>query len=222
MAAIAGTVIGAAGVGAQIYGASRAGDAADDAQRAQNALNQQRIELGREQLDWARGNYDQWRQEFQPVLDELMSESMRDRTPDYGAISADTNAAFGAARRDYEVGLERRGVDPSDGAFGAGRRRFGIGQALAEVNARNTARRGAEDDKFRRLASTYGFGTGLMQSGMNAVSGGFSAVQNAMGGASGDYGAQAGAHAGNAAAGWSGAFRGLNNLIDTAMQPTDG
>lgn len=219
MAAVTSSVIGAIGVGAQAYGAHKAGKAADKAATAQSTMDKERIALGREQLEWARGVYDQWRSEFDPMLQELKAEAMRDTTPDYAAITADTRTAFSSARDDNRIALERYGIDPSDGAFGANERRFGIGQALAEVGTRQTARRDARGERIRNLAAVYGIGAGLQSSAMGNVSGGFNQIQGAMAGASANYGNNAANHSNNAAAGWSGAWRGLNNLWDTAFAP---
>jgi len=219
MAAITSAVVGAAAIGAQAYGAHKAGKAANKAGKRQAATDQERIALGREQLDWAKGIYEHWRTEFDPMLQELKSEAMRDQTPDYAAISADTASSFGAAEDNYRIALERRGVDASDGAFGQVKSNFGIGRASAEVNARQDARRQVKNVRFQRLAATYGIGAGLQSSAMGNVNSGFGMTQNAMAGASANYGNNAANHSDNAAAGWAGAWRGLNNMLDTALAP---
>lgn len=224
-AAAIGLGVGALGVGAQAYGAHKAGKAAGRANAQQNAINQQMIGLGREQLDWSREIYNQWRQEFDPILERLRAEAMESRDPDYAQISADTGATFGAARNDERIRRQRYGVDPSDGQFGSADRGWSIQQSLAEVTGRNQARRDAENDEFARLASTYGIGANLQSQAMAGVQGGYGMLQGAMGGAAGSYGQQASIHGGNAAAGWAGAWRGLNNMLDTAMDtqsPGDG
>lgn len=187
-AALIGAGVSTAG---GLYAARKQGKAADRALDQQAAAMQDQTALGREHMQWAKGVYENWRQEFAPVLEELKAEALASSDPDYAAITADTQAAFDSERGGQRREMERYGINPGDGAWGSSDRRMGIGQATAEVNARQGARRDEKDRRFGRLSSVMGIGQGLQQQAMGITAG-------AAGGLMGAHGQQAGIHGGNA------------------------
>lgn len=188
------------------YGAYSANRQAGKSRRAQQGMHDQQMglaqegmEFGRQHYDWSRGLHDDYRQRFDPVLGELTTEAMANRTPDYGAISADARAAFDGARMADQRNLARYGIRPGDGQWGATERRYGIGRAAAEVGARQQARRQNEDARYNRLAQLYGVGMGLQGQAMSGMGQGMSMYQGAAGGGMNAAGQQAGYHGQQAA-----------------------
>lgn len=196
MLAAAAGIIG--GVGS-IYGGIRASRDARRARRSQEQMHQDQMGLAQDQLgfardhyDWARGRHDEYADQFSPVLDQLMTEGMADRTPDYGLIAADTTSAFDSARGADQRQMERYGIRPGDGQWGANNRRYGVGQAMAEVGAREGARRSTANDRFQRLAGLYGIGQNLQGQAMGQMGAGLGAYQGAGGMGMGAMGQMAG------------------------------
>lgn len=231
----AGAVLPAIGLGVSAFGARSADRRGRRALSAQEQMHQEQMAMAREQqafgqqhYDWARGMYEQDRMRFDPVLDRLTEESMANRTPDYGAITADTQAAFDSARQSDQRRMQAYGINPGDGAFGANSRRYGIGQATAEVNARQAARRGTENDQFGRLAALYGVGAQLQGQAMGGMGVGAGLMQgatgmgiNAAGQAAGMHGNMAQNYGNLASSNMAGAVGHLGQLIDGFMsRPT--
>lgn len=197
-----GAVIGA---GASLLGARSASRSARRQQRAQQAMHDEQMALARDQMGFARDHYgfgmDQFLQNqrrFDPVLDAMTEEAMAAREPDYAAITADTRMAFDSARGQGQRQMERYGINPGDGMWGANDRQYGIGQAGAEIMARQQARRDTNNQRFNQLAGLYGVGTqlmnqasGMMGQGVSATAGAAGMGVNAAGQAAGMYGQNA-------------------------------
>lgn len=192
--ATAAAVVGTAATAYSAYQGKKAGDRQGRAMDQQAAAQQRGLDIQEEHLDWARGQYDQWKQEFDPILDQLKMEAAAGRTPDYAAITADTMASFASARKQTQRQQGRYGIKPGDGQWGANERKMATGQATAEVGARQQARRDTEDDQFRRLSQVYGIGAGLQQGAMSMTSGAFGGVAQGHQGMAQMHGQQAGVH----------------------------
>lgn len=222
--AAVGTAVSAYGVRSANRQGRRARNAQEQMHQDQMGLAQQQMDFGRDHYDWSRGMFDDYREQFAPVLGELTTEAMAARNPDYGQITADTTAAFDSARRSDQRNLERYGIRPGDGQFAANNRRYGIGQATAEVGARQNARRQAGDQRYNRLAQLYGIGAGLQGQAMQGMGQGMGAYQNAggmgmnaMGQAAGMYGQQANTFGQLAGSNMAGMVNNLGNLVDGVM-----
>lgn len=203
------TAAAVVGAGTSLYqgikgakAAKKSGKQADQALALQNKALDQSIELGEEQLQYFKGVYDEWREEYAPILTELKNEALENRTPDYAAIAADTDAAFDAVRENRRLELGRYGIKPGDGQFNADERRIGVGEAGAEVNARQAARRAEEDKRFDKLNRVYGLGVQQQGQALAGVSNASGQYQHALGGNVRARGDQATRY-GNAAAGAS-------------------
>lgn len=194
MAAVTAAVAATASTAYSIYAGERAANRAGDARNAQLEAQNRAIEMQQQYLDWSMGQYDQWRSEFSPILDQLKMEAAAGRTPDYASIAADTQAAFASARNQGERRNQRYGVRASDGQAFANERMMSIGEATAEVSARASERRSLEDDRFRRLGTVYGIGAGLQSSAMGMVGGAYGGASNAYSNLAGMHGGQAGFH----------------------------
>lgn len=229
------TAVAVAGVAASAYGAYSSNQQAGRSRNAQQRMHDEQMGLARDQMqfgqehyDWSRGLHDEYRERFDPVLGELTDEAMASRTPDYGLITADTTAAFNSARMADQRNLERYGIRPGDGQWGANNRRYGIGQATAEVGARQQARRQAGDQRFARLAQLYGVGMGLQGQAMQGMGQGMGAFQSgsgmgvgAAGQQAGHHGQMAGYHGQMAYENMRGVGQGIGGMVDHFMnQPS--
>lgn len=210
-----------------MYEGKKAGDRQEDAMDQQAAAQQRSLDMQEQYLDWSKGQYDEWKQEFDPILNELKMEAAAGRTPDYAAITADTMSAFASARQQTQRQQGRYGIKPGDGQFGATERRMATGQATAEVGARQQARRGAEDDRFQRLGQVYGIGADLQRSAMGMTAGAFGGVSDAhsnqarmFGQQAGVYGQQADQYGNIAAESGAAAFGQWADIIDSSMGGT--
>ncbi len=227
MAAVTSAVVGTAATGYSMYQGRRAERRAGRQMDQQAAAQQRALDVEEDRLAWAKQTYDEWQQEFAPVLGELRAEAMAGRTPDYAAIAADVTSAFAGARGQEQRAQERHGIRPGDGQYGAGERRHAIGAATAEVGARETARRNVGDERFRRLGQVYGIGANMQSQAMGMIGGAYGGVSGAHGQMAGMHGNQAGFHGnqagqyGQMAAGaGASAFGQWADIIDGAMADT--
>ncbi len=182
MAAVTAAAVGAA---TTLYAANRQSRDARDARNAQQGAMDQQVALGREQLDFAREQYQDWQNRFNPILDDLGMMAYEQRDPDYGAITADVGAAFDTSQGVNRRQMQRFGLSPSDGAVQNSEVQYGLGRAQAIVDGRNRARLANQDQRWNRLASFYSLGNGQ---GMQASN----MVQAAYAGLGGSFGQQAG------------------------------
>jgi hypothetical protein len=197
-----------AGVAGAAMGARGARSAANSQQRTVD----QQAALGREQLNFGREQYQDWRQMFMPVLGDLRDMAYEEQRPDYAGIAADVGQAFDASQGMNRRQMERFGVQPTDGATNASETQYGIGRALAQVGASNTARMGARDQQFNRLAQIGNLSAGQQAQATNTMQGGFGAMQGALGNQANLFGAQANNYMQAAAAGANMAGFGLNQM----------
>ncbi len=189
--ATAMAVIAGVSAASSAYAGHRAGGRADRAadRQAEAMANQQQIE--RERLDFFKGQYQDWYDMFNPVLMQLRNEAFRTTEPDYESIAADVSATFDTAREGERRTMQRYGLSPADGQFGASERQYGISKATAHVGARNQARIANKDQKFDRLSSVYGLGTGQMSMAMQGVNSGYGGMSAGAGNRASVYGNQA-------------------------------
>lgn len=201
--------VAAVGTAVSAYGASRQRSAARDAANQQQQAMDAQARAAQDQLDFAKGQYNDWRSMFMPVAEDLRSMAYEQRDPDYAAITADVGAAFDTSQAANRRQMQRFGLMPSDGAVADSELRYGLGRAQAMVNARNQARTANQDQQFNRLMSFYGMGQGQGQAAANLVSAANAGVGNAFGQQAGMYGNQAA----NYQAGMTGS---MNNMMNWA------
>jgi hypothetical protein len=201
-----------AGVG--LYSATQSANAADNATDAQEHATDQQVALGHEQLDFGKEQYADWKNLFYPALGDLRSLAYEDVRPNFAAISADVDTAFDTSQGVNRRTMERYGIKPTDGAFNASETQYGLGRAMATVNANNTARQQAKDQKFNRLAAFANLSQGMQSNATSTINNGFGTSFNAFGNQANMYGNQAAGYAGAAAAGANMFGRGLAGLIN--------
>lgn len=207
---MAAVTVAAVGVAASAYSANRQSSAAKDANRNQRNAMDQQTAMDRERLDFSREQYQDWRNMFQPVLEDLRTEAYADTTPDYDAIVSDVGAAFDTSQDINRRQQQRFGLAPDAGAVQEGELRYGLGRAAAMAGAKNQARAANKDARFSRLASFYGLGSGQGMQASNLVNAAYAGASGTMGQHAGIFGQQAFNHQQGAnqawgdAAGWAG------------------
>lgn len=203
------TVIGAAvGIGGLVSSRSNA-RRANRAMDAQADAAQQQVQLGQEQLAFSREQFEQWMQDWGPLLDTLRTEAMEEQRPDFDAIAADTASAYDTGREITQRNRERSGLRPSGGARVRDERRYALGRAAGTVNARNQAREEVKDRRYNRLSALGGIATGQRAQAQAGVESAYGGARSALGSAGSAYGQQAGVYGGLAAEG-ARAFTGTN------------
>jgi hypothetical protein len=207
---MAAVTVAALGVAASAYSANRQSRAAREAADNQEEAMDGQLGLDRERLNFSRQQYDDWRQRFDPIMDDLTAEAYADSTPDYDAIVGDVGAAFDTSQGINRRQQQRYGLQPSDGAVAEGELRYGLGRATAMAGAKNNARTANKDMRFNRLASLYSLGSGQGAAASSLVSAAYAGASGNMGNQAGMFGnqqaqAQQGANqAWGDAAGWAG------------------
>jgi hypothetical protein len=200
--------VGSLAVGA--YSAVQQGKAADRAADAQGRAVDAQAQVAQNQLDFGKEQYADWKNLFMPALTDLRSMAYEQVRPNFAAISADVDTAFDTSQGVNRRNMERYGIKPTDGAFNASETQYGLGRAMATVNANNQARTAAKDQQFNRLASFANLSQGMQATANNTVNSGFGSQFNAYGNQANLYGSQAAGYAGAAAAGANMFGRGLS------------
>lgn len=207
---MAAVTLAAVGVGASLYQGSRQRGAARDAQNSQDRAMDAQAQAARDQLGFAREQYDDWRTMFRPVAEDLRTMAYESREPDYAAIDADVGAAFDTSQGINRRQQQRFGLQPGDGAVQEGELRYGLGRATAMVDGRNRARVANKDAQFNRLSAFYGMGSGQGANAQQLVAAAHAGVGSAAGNAANAFGNRAMGYNASAnssfgdAAGWAG------------------
>ena len=159
------TWVAVAGLAVSAYMGHKASKKADRQQKAANAQGDENIALQREGLDFSKEQYGDWKEKYDPVYDDMMSEIDSGITPDYAAIAGDVNSSFESAQAQERRQMQRYGVRPQDGAYNKSERDYAINKSTAHSGIRNKARQDSAGEKFRRLSgihnSLQGVGTNL-------------------------------------------------------------
>lgn len=207
---VAAAAISAAG--SAIQGA-QAGRAARRAQRAQAAAQAKAAAAAVEQRDYGKGMIEQWRSNYLPMLDDLKAMAYEKQTPDYAAITSDVGGAYDTAADIQRRNMERRGVNPADGAAADQETRYGLGRAGAIVDARNKARVAMKDATFNRLGQVFGASGTLATMGASTYNQGANNVINAYTGQASAAAQQQAQARSDAQSGWAGAGYGVGQII---------
>lgn len=201
--AMAVGTVGSAIVGG-LFGSSSAKKQAR-AMKDQTAVMREQTQLGRDQLDWSKQQYGDWKDRFDPLFNQMISEMDVGTTPNYAAIAGDVKSSFQSAKDQERRNMLRYGVRPQDGAMASADRQYGIREAGAHVGARSQARENAKGIKYGRLQNAVGLGYGAQPQMMANVGNAASNLSNIYGQQAGQYGVNAGywgQQAVDTAAGW--------------------
>jgi hypothetical protein len=114
------------------------------------------IALQREGLDFSKDQYGDWKEKYDPVFADMMSEIDSGITPDYAAIAGDVNSSFESAQGQERRSMQRYGIKPTDGAAKQSEREYGIKKSTAHSGIRNQARQASAGIKYNRLANIHG------------------------------------------------------------------
>jgi hypothetical protein len=194
-------VVAVAGLAVSAYGAYSASQSADDATAAQSKASDQQAQVARDQLDFGKKQYADWKENFDPGLKTMGAMAMEEVRPDYAGIDADVGASFDASQGINARTMERYGVQPTDGSFQASQTQYGLGRALGKVNANNTARTAMKNVQFNRLATFEGIGAGQQEQANSVVNKGSANLGTAYGNQANMYGQRADQYSQAAAAG---------------------
>lgn len=208
-------IVGVATVATSAYSSSRSRSAAGRAADQQAQAQADQTALGREQLEFGREQYADWKDMFYPAMGDLRNMAYEEQRPDFNAIAADVGNAFDTSQGINRRTMQRFGVAPTDGAAAASETQYGLGRALATVGGFQQARTQAKDQQWNRLASFTSLGQGQQASALNTMNQGFGALGNAFGNQASMYGNQAQQY-GRAAAAGAGMFGyGLNQISNS-------
>ncbi|MEO5627001.1 MAG: hypothetical protein ABIQ70_13425 [Dokdonella sp.] len=194
-------VVAVAGLAISAYGAYSSSQSADEASSNQQSATQSQAQAAKDQLDFGKQQYSDWKGNFEPGLKTMGSLAMEEVRPDYAGIDADVGASFDSSQGINRRTMQRFGVQPTDGSYQASETQYGLGRALGQVNANNTARTAAKNTQFNRLATFEGIGAGQQAQANGVVNAGSSNLGNAYGNAANMYGHQSDQYSQAAAAG---------------------
>lgn len=169
--------------------------------------------------------YDYQKSVFRPVEQSLVSQAMRESTPDYyeqyaqKAVAAQAGANANAQGQ-MERNLASMGVSPNSGAFASAQRGLQLANAAALGGVANDSRDRAESLGWAKKAEVAGIGKGLVGAGnasyalsSNANTSAGSAMNAASGtagatiGTGAQFGGLAVSSAGNAAQGYNDIYK---------------
>jgi len=207
-------VVGVASLAAGAYSANKASNQADKAGNRQQQAMDQQAEVAREQLDFGKQQYQDWKDLYMPALTDLRSMAYEEQRPDFAAISADVDTSFDTSQDVNRRQMERYGVKPTDGAFNASETQYGLGRAMATVNANNQARQQAKDSQWNRLSGFANLSNGAQSTATSTMNQGFGSMMGAYGNQANLYGQQAAQYGQAAAAGAQMAGRGLSGIAN--------
>ena len=201
--------VAAVGIGSKIIGDRKA----KRAEKRSLDTEKENIALQREGLDFSKEQYGDWKDKYDPVFDDMMSEIDSGITPDYAAIAGDVNSSFESAQDQERRQMQRYGVKPTDGAARQSEREYGIAKSTAHSGIRNKARQDSAGIKFNRLSNIHGALQGVGPALSNQVGNSYSRTGRAMGSLADSQWDQAENRYDSAkedAAGWGKAIGGVN------------
>lgn len=201
------------------YAANKASNASSKASKAQKSALDQESQVAEDQLDFGKQQYNDWKNLYYPLGQQLVAESQQTITPDYAGIHGDVQNAFQSEQQQNQRQMQRYGVNPADGNMQQANREYGMGAATAEVGARQQARAQAKDQQFNRMAQVYGLGSGQQQAANSTVNAGYSNSESAYGNAAAMYGQNAHSYNQSAAAGANMFGRGLSGVLNYFNEP---
>lgn len=138
-------------------------------------VTQAQLDIAKQNADQGADLYNYNKQVFRPVEESLVSQAMRDSTPQYYeqyAQQAMTTAANANANAQAQTDrmLQGMGVNPASGAYAATQRGLQIRNAAAIAGAGNDAYDKAQAQSWNERAAAAGLGRGLVTQGTNAFS----------------------------------------------------
>jgi hypothetical protein len=199
---VAGATV-VAGIGSSVISSNKAAKS----QKAQLALE-------REKLKFAQQRYDQAQTMYGGLQQKVVDSAMEGVRPDLQGVSDRAAADIAGQFRGAQLGLartnQRLGINPNSGQYQSQMRQTALGEALAKAGGITRAREGernnAEQQTFARRFQ-------VSQVGVNQMNNTASNVQDASSGLAGVYGQQANGWNQASAAGMQAAFSALPSLV---------
>lgn len=204
-----------ASVAISAYGAYSGAQAQKKAAKQQQGAIDSQTQVAKDQLDFSKSQYSDWKNAFYPAINQLGAESQKEILPDYSGIAANVGNAFDTSQGINDRNMERFGVKPTDGSFQSSQTQYGLGRALATVGADQAARTEANNQRYARMAGFAGMGMGQQGALLNAVNSGTGNLMSAFGNAANMYGGRAQQYGQSAMAGAGMFGRGLSSLFSS-------
>jgi type II secretory pathway pseudopilin PulG len=171
----------AAGIGAAVslFGGSQANKQAKKDSKAQAAAQAAQLALQREQLDFGKAQYADFRGKFDPLFTDAKDLAYRDYSPNMGQIQADYGSAIDSGHAADERNMARYGMNPSDGAWGESSRQYGMTRGVAIAGEANRQRMSERGQKLGRIEGVSGMLSPISSMASGAMSGGYAGMSNA-------------------------------------------
>ena len=131
-------------------------------------------ELYRTQADISRQQWDQYQEFGAPLFNRLASDALEGPSESeigqrVTAAGTDVDQSFDQAEGQLQRNLGRYGVNPTSGRYAGSLRNLSLGRAASKAGAMTSARRGVEEDTFRRRLSVLNPGQGLAASAQRGL-----------------------------------------------------
>jgi hypothetical protein len=209
-------------IGASLIGGLASKHAADSAQASQQAA----LDANRWQGEIARDQWDDYKQNYQPLEHQMVRNAMDYDNPEHReAAASEAQAAVSNELAKAQQRLSRTvGYDPSSAAAQAAQGNLALSGAALGATTQNAARKQVQDTAYAHQLDMLGMGKGLVANASTGMANSASAAaqiaaqQQRM---AGEQAAGAGMLTGNLINGlskvnWSGFGNGVNSLFNEA------
>jgi len=129
-----------------------------------------------------------YRQNYQPIVQGLPSESTLDAPAILGQANVDVMGSFDKSKGTMQRDLARMGVSPSSGRWGGLEQKWALARAAAEAGAKTRARRMIREEEWARKLGLANFGQNMAGQAASTMGMGFKermGVAGALGDAAG-------------------------------------
>ena len=99
-----------------------------------------------------------YQRQYQPIIQQLPSESNLDDAAIMGQANVDVMGAFDKSKGTMQRDLARMGVSPSSGRWGGLEQKWALARAAAEAGAKTRARRMVREEEWARKLGLGEFG----------------------------------------------------------------
>lgn len=171
----------AVGTAASMYEAHKQGERQKHALSAQEGAQQKQMQMGQQQLGFAKQRYNDWKTHFMPVIEAAQQKAMQAQHPNYDAVTADANHAFDTATGEQQRSLERYGINPADGVMQSMLHRNAVEKAGEITGQRNRARLANKNANYNRMLSFIGRGSGMRSGSESMVNSAYGGLTSALG-----------------------------------------
>ena len=145
-------------------------------------LQKQALNLQRDELNFNKQRYQDYLDKYGGIIDLVIGDAEKGVDPNLGQVTSEASADMATSFKNTQEAIDsknqRLGINPNSGRADSLNRQLGISQAIATAgsvtNARNTARRVANDETWNRRLGVYQQGNSLINGAANTISTGMS------------------------------------------------